>query len=143
MKYIRILKSSKLEDELLNESNWESQPSFSKDGHVFRLKGNYNTKIIKRIPGDSGERRLFTEDYKRLGNWTEETTQKYIEKAKKEGIINPIIIKISNNNVKVYEGNHRKELAYYLKLKTVPIEVWCWDTELPTKNYFGILNYIK
>ena len=142
MKWTRLLKAD-LNSELLNISNWEAPPTFEKRGHIFFLKGKYKTSIIKRIPGDSGEKRLWTEDHTALGNWTQDTTKKYIDETKKEGIKQPIVVQITNNKATIWEGNHRKMLASYLRIKYVPIIVRCYDTQKPTKNLFGILEYIK
>lgn len=142
MKFIRVIKSS-LNKDLLNTSNWTSIPHLTKEGHIYKLTGRYRTDIISKIPGDSNEDRLWTEDYSKLGNWSEETTRKYKEEAISKGIIKPIMIHITNNKVTCWEGNHRKKIAEYLKLKDVPVVVFSWDTELPTEDYFGLLSKIK
>lgn len=142
MKFIRVLASA-LNDQFLNMSNWTVQPIFSKEGKIYKLTGRYRADLISRIPGNSNEQRLWTEDYSELGNWSKETTKKYKELAEKEGIKSAIMILLYNNKITCWEGNHRKELAKYLKLKDVPVIVFCWTNHLPTKDYFGMLTKIE
>lgn len=149
MKFIRIIKSSF--SELENASNWKSAPKLEQEQRKsqfgnnlftnYKLSGEYKLQPLLQLRGSFGEDRQW-EDGK-LGIWDKEKTDKYIQLAKEKGIVEPIWIRIDEEDVQIMEGNHRVKLADYLKIEYVPVKVTFCSDSLPQENYFDLYSYIE